>query len=68
MKGEEIMKKIITLFLCAFLLLTTVNVFAEDTLKIVSGTVIGGELDAEISALLRYEFSEEIVEIQILLD
>jgi len=56
------MKKIITLFLCAFLLLTTVNVFAEDTLEIVSGTVIGGELDAEISALLRYEFSEEIEE------
>lgn len=57
------MKKILSLILCSFILLSTMGAMAaDDTFKIVSGSISDGDIDAPVSVLLRYEFSEDIKE------
>ena len=57
------MKKIISLIICTFVLFGTFGVIAaEEKLTIVSGSIMPGELDAPVSVMLRYEFSEDIKE------
>lgn len=56
------MKKILIMFLCAFLLLNMacVAALADEVLAITSGTVANGEQNACVSPLITFEFSDDI--------